>query len=84
MKIKKVTLSDDWCGIYLNGALYYEGHTIPDWVWLDICMECGAEASKLSYEDRLDGRWAEQQTSLPNTFEEIRLSTRTAHANENR
>lgn len=74
MNVRKVTLSDDWVGVYLNGALYYEGHSIPDWVWLDLLSECDAETQKLSYEDRLDGRWAEQQTNLPNTFAEVRLT----------
>lgn len=26
----------DWYGIYINGRLEYENHSIPDHIWLDI------------------------------------------------
>lgn len=28
--------TDDWEGIYINGVLEYENHSIPTHVWLDI------------------------------------------------
>lgn len=35
----KVVRADDWAGIYINGDLHYEGHNIPDSVWMDLLEE---------------------------------------------
>ena len=32
----KVVRADDWAGIYINGELHFEGHSIPDRVWMDL------------------------------------------------
>lgn len=32
----KVVKADDWAGVYINGELDFEGHSIPDWVWMGI------------------------------------------------
>lgn len=28
--------ADDWKGLYVNGNLKYEGHSIPDFVWVEV------------------------------------------------
>ncbi len=35
MQITLVTL-DDWQGLYLDGILEYEGHSIPDFEWMRV------------------------------------------------
>ena len=35
----KVVSADDWQGIYINGELRFEGHSIPNWVWIEIVDE---------------------------------------------
>jgi hypothetical protein len=35
----KVVRADDWAGIYINGDLYFEGHSIPDDVWMNLLDE---------------------------------------------
>lgn len=31
--------SGDWCVLYLNEGIYYEGHSIPHEVWFDVLDE---------------------------------------------
>lgn len=35
----KVVRADDWAGIYIDGELHFEGHSIPDVVWMDLIDE---------------------------------------------
>lgn len=35
----KVVRADDWGGIYINGELHYEGHSIPDFVWIELLRD---------------------------------------------
>lgn len=45
--VQHVTLGEDWAGVYVDGSLAYEGHSIPTWVWLkafnDYDIKAGTE-----------------------------------------
>lgn len=41
MKIELHTNEDDWRAIYINGEKWYEGHRIPDFIWLDLFDKAG-------------------------------------------
>ena len=34
----KITLmaADDWRAIWIDDEVYYQGHSFPDWVWVDV------------------------------------------------
>lgn len=61
---------DDWEGIYINGRLEYEGHTIHNGIWIGLINKYGAFRQNVkSYwisEDYLHDRG-----SLPDKFEDI-------------
>lgn len=33
--------ASDWAGIYINGDLFYEGHSIPDNIWAEVIEGMG-------------------------------------------
>lgn len=37
--------SGDWEVLFLNGEIYYEGHNIPTFIWLNLVRELGHEVS---------------------------------------
>ena len=37
--------SGDWEVLLLNGEIYYEGHNIPTFIWLELICELGYEVS---------------------------------------
>lgn len=68
-KLIYVLSSDgDWSGIYIDGKLDYEGHSIPAWVWMD-CINLASLTEACSFE--VDGLWLEEYGSFPLTFEDI-------------
>lgn len=37
--------SGDWEVLIVNGKIHYEGHSIPEFIWLDILSDLGFSAS---------------------------------------
>lgn len=35
--------ADDWAGIYVDGQLIEEGHSILPWTWLDLLKRAGVQ-----------------------------------------
>lgn len=63
----------DWAGVYLNGKLYDEGHSIPVHTWLDLISEVSEEnsASLPTMQFEVDGEWLESCGNLPEFFTDI-------------
>ena len=40
-KIRIIQL-DDWRAVYLDEYLYYQGHSIPDFIWVELIQGLGA------------------------------------------
>lgn len=63
--------SGDWEGIYVNGILEYEGHSIPTHILLHIMVKYQA------FDDEYDSYWIantdglEVSSPLPDKFEDI-------------
>lgn len=45
MKIDVVTNEDDWRAVYVDGELWHEGHSVPDWVWVQLLVMTGVSIS---------------------------------------
>ena len=58
----------DWCGIYVDGQLYTEGHSITVWEWLQIIKTLLIDTTK---EHEVDGDWLEEGGSFPQSFSDI-------------
>ena len=43
-----VIKADDWAGVYIDGALWVEGHTISDFDWLLLLVRAGVQVNDLS------------------------------------
>lgn len=43
--------SGDWSVLKINGKVYYEGHSIPDDIWLKVINQLGAEISSMEISD---------------------------------
>lgn len=43
----KLICADDWHGLYVNGSLAYEGHSIPEDEWIDILRNNGIIADRI-------------------------------------
>lgn len=41
--------SGDWVKMIINDNVVYEGHSIPDFIWLDILEDTGFEVLKTEY-----------------------------------
>lgn len=69
IKVAKVTLvkADDWAGIYVDGSLRYQGHSIPDFVVLE---SLDVEYTNLYIEDP-EPFFYEAAGHLPPTEEEL-------------
>lgn len=69
MNVRYVSSSHgDWVGVYLNGTLYDEGHSIPVHTWLDLLSEV-SEPATMQFE--VDGEWLEDCGNLPEFFSDI-------------
>lgn len=64
-------MGDDWCGLYLNGVLKTEGHSMS---FSDI-MEVVSEAGSIDYWTTLEADldWLADEGSLPPALGEVRL-----------
>ena len=45
-----VVRADDWSGIYINGYLQYEGHSIDDDYWISLLKRAGVNIFDDNYE----------------------------------
>lgn len=69
MNVKYVSSSHgDWAGVYLNGKLYDEGHSIPVWLWIDL-FNLNSVTEAVQFE--VDGDWLEEGGKLPQNFCDI-------------
>lgn len=60
---------DDWEGIYINGELFYEGHSIPTDVMVDVIMSNKFFTSYVSAS--VDSEWLEDNGGLPLYLKDI-------------
>ena len=69
MKLTYVTNEyGEWCGVYIDGKLDTEGHSIPVYEWLDyIKMRGITEVEELE----VSGEWMEDVGSFPQLFDDI-------------
>jgi hypothetical protein len=42
-------LTGDWVKMIINNNVVYEGHSIPDFIWLDVLEDTGFEVLKTEY-----------------------------------
>ena len=59
-----ITVADNWCGLYVDNKLYYQGHSIPFWVYKEV-FGCDTV--------NVDQEWAEDRGELPNDISEVKL-----------
>ncbi len=74
MNVKYVSSSHgDWVGVYLNGKLYDEGHSIPVHTWLDLLSEVAEEnsANLSTMQFEVGGEWLESCGNLSEFFSDI-------------
>lgn len=55
--------SGDWSGIYIDRMLYYENHSIPDHVWLELFEKFG-----VGFEEVYDWH-GEEYGNLPQNYD---------------
>lgn len=60
--------ADDWKGLYINGKLKHQGHSIPTHVWLELLK--GEQIFLEEYDGAMDKLW--DKGRLPDTFTEVR------------
>lgn len=67
MKIDVVDdISGDWTGIYVNNNIYYQGHSVPHYIWMELLEKSGNEINDYN-------EWpGEDYGQLPTTFEEVK------------
>lgn len=54
-------LGDDWAGVYVNGELFCEGHSVSHWDWLALLEKLGFSAGQVE----ADTAWLEDNGRLP-------------------
>ena len=66
-KIVYVDTEDgDWCGLYVDGELFEEGHEIPRQIWIQLLESLGHET------ETWDGtEYAEKTGGLPKSLDEL-------------
>ena len=63
---------DDWVGVYVDGRLEYEGHSIPDFEWLNIIKKHFHE-DLITDEYEIDPEWLYDHGSpLPDRERDIK------------
>lgn len=58
-----VLRGDDWHALYINGDLYYEGHSIPSFVFLEAIEAIGIATDEADYDFTDTGRAPERWPS---------------------
>ena len=60
----------DWSGIYVNGILFYEGHSIDNSVWIDVIKRYKVFSGEIhSY--WIADEWLENRGNFPDKFNDI-------------
>ena len=49
----------DWELLYVDGKLRYANHSVPEWLWIELLKELGAEVT----EKEVTSEWIEENTS---------------------
>jgi hypothetical protein len=70
MKVDILSNDDDWIAIYVDGALHYEGHSIPGFVWRRLLEAAGASVARYYNQFEAFGRGPE---TLAEALNEERL-----------
>jgi len=60
---------DDWVGLYVDGVLFAEGHSLHP---RDVAAACGVELEQLS----CDCDWLYEAGSLPDGLSDVKLEER--------
>lgn len=58
---------DDWHGLYVNGELYYEGHSIPHFVWLELLGGSELAGYEIEEMDHCPSTWVGVEEILNDT-----------------
>jgi hypothetical protein len=54
IELRKCT-SGDWVQMIINHRLVFEGHSIPDFIWLDVLADTNFDVSETEYsEEEID------------------------------
>ena len=53
IELRKWT-SGDWVQMIINHRVVYEGHSIPDFIWLDVLADTGFEVLETEYNEEDD------------------------------
>lgn len=71
-----VVYSEDWSGLYINGQLEYEGHSI---FWLDLALALKRHGMNIKIVDPIadvDQTWLEDRGNLPQDIKDIKYGLR--------
>jgi hypothetical protein len=63
--------SEDWTGLYINGTLEYEGHSIP---WFEVVEALQRRGANLVVKDRyamVSEEWIQGRGKLPRKLDEV-------------
>lgn len=61
--------ADDWCGVYIDDELRYEGHSIPPHTWIELISSHKYIDECKSY--HLNNEYMEDVGELPVRFKDI-------------
>jgi hypothetical protein len=68
-KIVYVGSDNDWCGLYINGKLVYENHSIPTLTFAELMMSNQPiESFNMQY---ADSDWIYERENLPEDLNEV-------------
>lgn len=64
---------DDWAGLYINGQLQFEGHSVPAFEWVEAINKVDGPvvAEELSLDDNKVTEWIESLGNLPQNLGDI-------------
>jgi len=65
--------SGDWTGIYIDFRLKYQGHSIPDFIWIDILREMSNDYTKVHIREWRTEMDIETYNSYPFEFMDLTL-----------
>lgn len=66
-EIVLVSGEEDWEGVYVNGTLFWEGHSVPGWVVIDALASAGLPARTFT----VSHDWMIDEGRLPKSLSDI-------------
>ena len=67
--VTRVYGNSDWAGLYVDGKLIHQGHSIPPSYLDDFCSVLGTILEEAEY----DAAWMDEVTTLPEHLEDVKL-----------